>query len=117
MLRQHASYDGIERASPETEITVVSSYLIFVTETHLFSLYHRNSLESRLLNQKECHIFCISFYSNQVSTNVFTNSFQHFSEHKDLFRLMACEKINEKCTFLLYFSIIYPKSTSFFFEK
>ena len=31
----------------------------------------------------------------------------------DLFLLMDCEKINEKYTFLLYFFMIYPKSTSF----
>ena len=35
----------------------------------------------------------------------------------DLFRLRGGEKINEKYTFLLYFSMIYPKINFFFLEK
>ena len=37
-------------------------------------------------------------------------------ESWDLFRLMDCEKINGKYTFLLYFSMIYPKINFIFRE-
>ena len=34
----------------------------------------------------------------------------------DLFRLMDCEKIIEKCTFILYLSMIYPKINFIFWR-